>query len=61
MIDRESMKTEVLPKLLLLSVDGGGILTVRFVLFADLTCFLFLAYLTLDSFICLFISLPIYL
>ncbi|VDK84604.1 unnamed protein product [Litomosoides sigmodontis] len=29
MIDRQSMKTEVLPKLLLLSVDGGGILTIR--------------------------------
>uniref|UniRef100_A0A0R3RRS4 Protein kinase domain-containing protein n=1 Tax=Elaeophora elaphi TaxID=1147741 RepID=A0A0R3RRS4_9BILA len=29
MIERQSMKTEVLPKLLLLIVDGGGVLTIR--------------------------------
>ncbi|VDM08858.1 unnamed protein product [Wuchereria bancrofti] len=29
MIERQSMKTKVLPKLLLLIVDGGGVLTIR--------------------------------
>ncbi|VDN94567.1 unnamed protein product [Brugia pahangi] len=29
MIERQSMKTEVLPKLLLLIIDGGGVLTIR--------------------------------
>ncbi|EJW76801.1 other/SCY1 protein kinase [Wuchereria bancrofti] len=31
MIERQSMKTKVLPKLLLLIVDGGGVLTVRYI------------------------------
>ncbi|MCP9265083.1 SCYL2 [Dirofilaria immitis] len=29
MIEKQSMKTEVLPKLLLLIIDGGGVLTIR--------------------------------
>lgn len=44
MIERQSMKTEVLPKLLLLIIDGGGVLTVRLNHFANLVCILFFAH-----------------
>ncbi|VDO62883.1 unnamed protein product [Onchocerca flexuosa] len=42
MIERQSMKTEVLPKLLQLIIDGGGVLTVRFIHFINMVCVLFL-------------------